>query len=141
MSKPIKQVVKLIIEGGKATPAPPIGPTLAPTGINIGEFCNKFNQATKDMVGVQIPVEVTIYEDRTFSFVLKKPPVSYLIKKELGLEKGAHETGREVVGKLTKEQVRKIAEEKLPDLNTNDIEKAMKIVEGTARSMGVIIEE
>ncbi len=141
MAKAVKQIVKLIIEGGKATPAPPIGPSLAPTGINIGEFCNQFNQATKDMAGVQIPVEITIYEDRTFSFVLKKPPVSYLIKKELGLEKGAHETGREIVGKLTKEQVRKIAEEKLPDLNTNDIEQAMKIVEGTARSMGVIIEE
>ncbi len=141
MSKPIKQIVKLIIEGGKATPAPPIGPSLAPSGINIGDFCNQFNQATKDMAGVQIPVEITIYEDRTFSFVLKKPPVSYLIKRELGLEKGAHETGKEVVGTLTKEQVRKIAEEKLPDLNTKDIEQAMKIVEGTARSMGVKIQE
>lgn len=138
--KTIKKILKLIIEGGKATPAPPLGPSLAPFGINIGEFCNKFNQATKDLEGVQIPVEVIIYEDRTFDFVLKKPPISYLIKRELGIEKGAHEAGREVVGKLTKEQVRKIAEEKLPDLNTDDIEKAMKIVEGVARSMGVTIE-
>jgi large subunit ribosomal protein L11 len=137
--KPVKKILKLIIEGGKATPAPPLGPSLAQYGINIAEFCNQFNQATKDIIGVQVPVEVTIYEDRTFSFVLKKPPISYLIKKELGIEKGAHETGREIVGTLTKEQVKKIAEEKLPDLNTKDIEKAMKIVEGVARSMGVKI--
>jgi large subunit ribosomal protein L11 len=141
MPKAVKQVIKLIIEGGKATPAPPIGPSLAPTGINIGEFCNKFNQATKEMEGVQIPVEITVYEDRTFSFVLKKPPVSYLIKRELNIEKGSGETGKEIVGTLTKEQIRKIAEEKLPDLNTTDIEKAMRIVEGTAKSMGVKIVE
>lgn len=139
-NKPIKKVVKLIIEGGKATPAPPLGPSLAQYGINIAEFCNQFNQATKDKQGVQIPVEITIYEDRTFSFVLKKPPISYLIKQELGIERGARETGKEVVGKLTKEQVRKIAEEKLPDLNTKDVEKAMKIVEGVAKSMGVLVE-
>ncbi len=138
--KQVKKVLKLIIEGGKATPAPPLGPSLAPWGINIVEFCNQFNQKTKDLEGVEIPVEITIYDDKTFSFVLKKPPISYLIKRELGIEKGAQETGREVVGKLTKEQVRKIAEEKLPDLNTNDIEKAMRIVEGVAKSMGVIIE-
>ncbi len=138
--KKVQKVVKLILEGGKATPAPPLGPSLAGFGINIAQFCNEFNQQTKDLVGVQVPVEITIYEDRTFSFVLKKPPISYLIKKELGIETGAHEPGREIVGKLTKEQVRKIAEEKLPDLNTRDIEKAMKIVEGVARSMGVVIE-
>lgn len=138
--KQIKRILKLIIEGGKATPAPPLGPTLAQSGINIAEFCNQFNQATKNMQGVQIPVELVIYEDRSFSFVLKKPPISYLIKKELGLEKGSSEPGREIVGTLTKEQVRKIAEEKLTDLNTNDIEKAMKIVEGVARSMGVAVE-
>lgn len=139
--KQVKKILKLIIEGGKATPAPPLGPSLAPHGINIGEFCNKFNQVTKNLEGVQIPVEVIIYEDRTFDFILKKPPLSYLIKKELGIEKGASETGRQIVGKLTKEQVRKIAEEKLPDLNTKDIEKAMKIVEGVARSMGVVVEK
>lgn len=138
--KQVKKNLKLIIEGGKATPAPPLGPSLAPYGINIGEFCNKFNQVTKDLEGVQIPVEITIYEDRTFEFVLRKPPISYLIKKELGLEKGSGEAGKNIVGKLTKEQIRKIAEEKLPDLNTKDIEKAMKIVAGVARSMGVEIE-
>lgn len=139
--KQVKKILKLIIEGGKATPAPPLGPSLAPHGINIGEFCNKFNQATKDLEGVQIPVEVIIYEDRTFDLVFKKPSLSYLIKKELGIEKGASEAGRQIVGRLTKEQVRKIAEEKLPDLNTKDIEKAMKIVEGVARSMGVVVEK
>ena len=138
--KPVKKILKLIIEGGKATPAPPLGPSLAQYGINISDFCNQFNQATKEMQGVQVPVEITIYEDRTFSFVLKKPPISYLIKKELGIEKGASETGKEIVGVLKKEQLRKIAEEKMPDLNTKDIEKAMKIVAGVARSMGVKVE-
>lgn len=137
--KPIKKTLKLIIEGGKATPAPPLGPSLAQYGINIAEFCNQFNQATKELQGVQVPVEVTIYEDRTFTFVLKKPPISYLIKKEIGVEKGARESGREVIGTLTKDQVRKIAEKKISDLNTKDIDKAMKIVEGVARSMGVKI--
>lgn len=138
--KQVKKILKLIITGGKATPAPPLGPNLAPYGINIGEFCNKFNQATKDLEGVEIPTEITIYEDRTFDFILRKPPISYLIKKELGIEKGSGESGKQIVGKLTKEQVKKIAEEKLPDLNTDNIEKAMKIVEGVAKSMGVIIE-
>jgi large subunit ribosomal protein L11 len=140
MEKQIKAKVKLIIPAGEATPAPPIGPSLAQYGINIGEFCNKFNEASKEFKGMKIPVEITIYEDRTFEFVLKKPPVSALIKKYLNIEKGSREAGRKFVGTLTKEDLRKIAEEKLPDLNTNDIEKAMKIVEGTARSMGVKIE-
>jgi large subunit ribosomal protein L11 len=141
MEKQIKAKVKLIIPAGEATPAPPIGPSLAQYGINIGEFCNKFNEASKEFKGMKIPVEITIYEDRTFEFVLKKPPVSALIKKYLNIEKGSGEAGRKFVGTLTKEDLRKIAEEKLPDLNTNDIEKAMKIVEGTARSMGVKIED
>jgi large subunit ribosomal protein L11 len=140
MEKQIKAKVKLIIPAGEATPAPPIGPSLAQYGINIGEFCNKFNEASKEFKGMKIPVEITIYEDRTFEFVLKKPPVSALIKKYLNIEKGSGEAGRKFVGTLTKEDLRKIAEEKMPDLNTNDIEKAMKIVEGTARSMGVKIE-
>jgi len=140
MEKQIKAKVKLIIPAGEATPAPPIGPSLAQYGINIGEFCNKFNEASKEFKGMKIPVEIIIYEDRTFEFVLKKPPVSALIKKYLNIEKGSGEAGRKFVGTLTKEDLRKIAEEKLPDLNTNDIEKAMKIVEGTARSMGVKIE-
>jgi large subunit ribosomal protein L11 len=141
MSKPIKKKIKLIIAGGRATPAPPLGPSLAQYGINIGEFCNQFNQATKDQEGVELPVEVVIYEDRTFSFVLKKPPVSYLIKRELGLQKGSSEPGRKIIARLSLQQVRKIAEEKLPDLNTQEIEKAMKIVEGVAKSMGVSVEK
>jgi len=141
MSKPIKKKIKLIIAGGKATPAPPLGPSLAQYGINISEFCNQFNQATKDQEGVELPVEVVIYEDRTFSFVLKKPPVSYLIKRELGLQKGSSEPGRKIIARLSLQQVRKIAEEKLPDLNTQEIEKAMKIVEGVAKSMGVSVEK
>ena len=141
MEKPIKAKVKLIINAGEATPAPPIGPSLAPFGINIGEFCNKFNEASKEFKGMKIPVEITIYEDRTFDFVLKKPPVSALIKKYLGIDKGSGETGRKFVGVLKMEDVRKIAEEKLPDLNTNDIEKAIKMVIGTAKSMGVKVEE
>jgi large subunit ribosomal protein L11 len=139
--KEIKAKVKLIIPGGEATPAPPIGPSLAQYGINIGEFCSKFNEATKNDKGVKIPVEITIYEDRSFDFVIKKPPVSELIKRYLKIEKGSGETGKVIVGKLKKEEIRKIAEEKLPDLNTDDIEKAMKIVIGTAKSMGVEVEE
>jgi len=139
--KEIKAKVKLIIPGGEATPAPPIGPSLAQYGINIGEFCSKFNEATKNDKGVKIPVEITIYEDKSFDFVIKKPPVSELIKRYLKIEKGSGETGKVIVGKLKKEEIRKIAEEKLPDLNTDDIEKAMKIVIGTAKSMGVEVEE
>ncbi|MCS7200969.1 MAG: 50S ribosomal protein L11 [Patescibacteria group bacterium] len=140
MAKQIKKVLKLIIEGGKATPAPPLGPSLAQQGINIGEFCNQFNQQTKSMEGVQIPVEVVIYEDRTFSFVLKKPSLTYLIKRTAKIEKGSSETGKKIVAKITEEEARKIAEEKLPDLNTKDIEKAVKIVKGVAKSMGVVVE-
>jgi large subunit ribosomal protein L11 len=139
--KEIKAKVKLIIPAGEATPAPPIGPSLAQYGINIGEFCSKFNEATKNDKGVKIPVEITIYEDRSFDFVIKKPPVSDLIKRYLKIEKGSSEAGKVIVGKLKKEEIRKIAEEKLPDLNTNDIEKAMKIVIGTAKSMGIEVEE
>lgn len=140
MAKQIKKILKLIIEGGKATPAPPLGPSLAQQGINIGEFCNQFNQQTKNMEGVQIPVEVIVYDDRTFSFVLKKPSLSYLIKKAANLEKGSSEPGKKIVAKLSAEEVRKIAEEKLPDLSTQDIDKAMKIVAGVAKSMGVMVE-
>lgn len=140
MTKQVKKILKLIIEGGKATPAPPLGPSLAQQGINIGEFCNQFNQQTKNMEGVQIPVEVIVYDDRTFSFTLKKPSLSYLIKKAANLEKGSSEPGKKIVAKLTPEEVRKIAEEKLPDLSTQEIEKAVKIVEGVAKSMGVVVE-
>jgi large subunit ribosomal protein L11 len=140
MDKPIKSKVKLIISAGEATPAPPIGPSLAPHGINIGEFCNKFNEMTKEYKGMQIPVIVIVYQDRTFDLILKKPPVSSLIKKYLKIEKGSGEAGKKFVGTISKDDLRKIAEEKLPDLNADNLESAIKIIEGTARSMGIRIE-
>ncbi|NBP56900.1 50S ribosomal protein L11 [bacterium] len=139
MSKPIKSVVKLQIKGGQATPAPPVGTALGPHGIKLQEFCIKFNDATRDQMGEVVPVEVTIYEDRTFDFILKISPVSALIKKELKLAKGSATPNKAKVGKLTKAQVSAIAEKKLPDLNAFNLEAAMKVVEGTARSMGVEI--
>jgi len=141
MSKPIKSVVKLQIKGGQATPAPPVGTALGPHGIKLQEFCIKFNDATRDQMGEVVPVEVTIYEDRTFDFILKISPVSALIKKELKLAKGSATPNKAKVGKLTKAQVSAIAEKKLPDLNAFNLEAAMKVVEGTARSMGVEITE
>jgi len=138
--KKIKAIVKLHIPAGQATPAPPVGPALAPHGINIGEFCKAFNDATKDQAGWTIPVEIKIFEDKTYEFKLKQPPTSELLKKAAGLEKGSGEPQKTKVGKITKEQLREIAKRKMPDLNTKDIEKAMKIIEGTARSMGIEIE-
>jgi large subunit ribosomal protein L11 len=137
--KKIKAVVRLQIPAGQATPAPPVGPALAPHGINIKEFCDKFNQATKDKAGWTIPVRVTIYEDRSFDIEIKRPPTAELLKKAAGIEKGSGEPGKKIVGKITREQLRKIAEEKLPDLNTTNIEKAMKIIEGQAKNMGIEI--
>ena len=141
MSKSIKSVVKLQVKGGQATPAPPVGTALGPHGIKLQEFCIKFNDATREQQGEVVPVEVTIYEDRTFDFVLKISPVSALIKKELKLSKGSSIPNKTKVGKLSKAQVSAIAEKKLPDLNAFELEAAMKIVEGTARSMGVEITE
>jgi large subunit ribosomal protein L11 len=141
MSKPIKSVVKLQVKGGQANPAPPVGTALGPHGIKLQEFCIKFNDATRDQMGEVVPVEVTIYEDRTFDFILKISPVSALIKKELKLAKGSAIPNKSKVGKLTKSQVAAIAEKKLPDLNAFSLEAAMKVVEGTARSMGVEITE
>jgi large subunit ribosomal protein L11 len=141
MSKPIKSVVKLQVKGGQANPAPPVGTALGPHGIKLQEFCIKFNDATREQMGEVVPVEVTIYEDRTFDFVLKISPVSALIKKELKLDKGSATPNKAKVGKLTKAQVTAIAEKKLPDLNAFNLEAAMKIVEGTARSMGIEITE
>ncbi len=140
MAKKIRAVVKLQLEAGKATPAPPVGPALGQHGVNIMAFVKEYNERTAAMAGSIVPVEITIYEDRSFTFVLKTPPVSDLIKKELGLEKGSGHPKREKVGKLTREQVRRIAEVKMKDLNTDDLEAAMRMVEGTARSMGVTIE-
>ena len=139
-NKPIKTILKLTIEAGKANPAPPIGPALGQHGINIAGFCKEFNDRTKEMAGDVIPAEITIYEDRTFSFILKTPPASALIKKAAGIEKGSGEPNKKKVGKITRADLRAIAEKKMVDLDANDIDAAMKIIEGTARQMGVTIE-
>ena len=129
--------VKLQVPAGQATPAPPVGTALGPHGVNIMDFCKQFNALTQKDAGLIIPVELSIYRDRTFSFITKTPPAAVLLKKELGIEKGSPVSNREKVGKVTRAQLRKIAEIKMPDLNANDIEGAIKIVAGTARSMGV----
>ncbi len=138
--KLIKTTVKLQIPGGAANPAPPVGPALGQHGINIAQFCQQFNEATKDMAGDIIPAEITIYEDRTFDFKLKTPPASDLLRKAAGIEKGAADPLKNKVGKVTKVQIKEIAEKKMADLNANDIDAAMKIIEGTARSMGIEVE-
>ena len=141
MPKEVKTVVKLQIPAGKANPAPPIGPALGQHGLNIQDFCSQFNERTKDKGGDVIPVEITIYEDRSFEFILKTPPVAELIKKLLKLEKGSGEPQKTKVGTLTNAQVEEIAKIKMPDINANDIDAAKKIVAGTARSMGVKVEK
>lgn len=140
MAKKVKTIIKLNLPAGEATPAPPVGPALGQHGLPIMDFVRAYNEKTADKKGQVIPAVITVYEDRTFSFITKLPPVAELIKKELKLEKGAAKTGREEAGSLSHEQVRRIAEDKLADLNTEDIEAASKIVEGTARSMGIKIE-
>ncbi|NQT49067.1 50S ribosomal protein L11 [Candidatus Kuenenbacteria bacterium] len=132
--------IKLQIQAGKATPAPPVGPALGQHGVAIQDFCNQFNEATKDKGGDIIPVIITVYEDRTFTFVMKTPPASRLILKAAGIKKGAANSLTTKAGKITKQQLREIAEVKLPDLNTDDVEQAMKIVAGTARQMGVEVK-
>ncbi|MDD4106413.1 MAG: 50S ribosomal protein L11 [Candidatus Shapirobacteria bacterium] len=139
MAKKIKAIVKIAIQAGSANPAPPVGTALGPHGIKIMDFCNEFNEKTKDQRGSVIPAIVTIYEDRSFEFILKKPPVPDMIKKAAGIEKGTGTTGKEKVGKITMSQVEEIAKNKMPDLNTKDIEAAKRTVIGTARSMGVEI--
>lgn len=139
MPKKIKTVLKLQIVGGQANPAPPVGPALGQHGLNIAEFCQKFNEATKNKMGEITPVEITVYEDRTYSFVTKIAPASELIKKALNLPKGSGESIKKKVGKITRAQLREIAEKKLPDLNANDVEGAIKMIEGTAKQMGVEI--
>lgn len=141
MAKKITRIVKLAIEAGKATPAPPVGTVVGPLGINIQEFCTKYNEATRDRMGDVLPVELTVYEDRTFDFVIKTPPTSFLVKKIAGIKKGSVKGANETVATLTKAQLREIAEIKLPDLNAYGIEEAMKIVAGTATNMGVKVEE
>jgi large subunit ribosomal protein L11 len=140
MAKEIKQIVKLQVTGGKANPAPPVGTALGPHGVNIQEFCVKFNDATKDRAGEVVPVELTIYTDRTFTFILKTAPASELIKKKINLAKGSSKPLQDKVGVLTNAQLTEIAKAKMPDLNTTDIEAAKKIIAGTARQMGVKIE-
>lgn len=140
MAKKIKAIVKLQIPAGQATPAPPVGSTLAPQGLNLGEFCQKFNDMTKTQTGYTIPVEITIYEDRTYDLKIKTPPASELLKKAAGVEKGSGVPNKTKVAKITKEQLKKIAEQKMPDLNADNIEAAMKIIEGTAKNMGIEVE-
>lgn len=141
MAKQIKAIVKIQIPAGKATPAPPIGPALAQHGLNIAEFCQKFNAATQAMAGLTIPAEVTIFVDRSYAFKLKTPLASELLKKAAGIEKGSGVPNKTKVGKVTKAQLKEIAEKKMPDLNTTDIEQAMKIITGTAKNMGIEIKE
>lgn len=140
MAKPIKTVLKLQIPAGQATPAPPVGTALGPYGVNIGEFVKRYNDATANMRGEIIPVEITVYEDRTFDLKLKTPPASDLLRRSAGVEKGSGQPNTKKVGKVSREDIRKIAERKIEDLNTSSIEAAEKIIEGTARSMGIEVE-
>ncbi|XFA73675.1 50S ribosomal protein L11 [Thermosynechococcaceae cyanobacterium Okahandja] len=141
MAKKVVAIIKLAIQAGKANPAPPIGPALGQHGVNIMMFCKEYNARTADQVGTVVPVEISVYEDRSFTFVLKTPPASVLIQKAAGIEKGSGEPNKKKVGSITRAQLREIAEKKMPDLNANDIEAAMRIIEGTARNMGVTVTD
>lgn len=141
MAKKLKAVVTLQIEAGKASPAPPIGPALAGHGINLMGFCKEYNARTSNRMGDVIPAEISVYQDGSFTFVLKSPPAGILLKKAAGVEKGAAEPNRETVGEVTRAQVREIAEIKMKDLNANDIEAAMRQIEGTARNMGIVVKD
>ena len=140
MAKEVVKKIKLQIEAGKATPAPPVGTVLGPAGINLQEFCTKYNDATRDKMGDVLPVEISVYDDRSFDFVIKTPPAAFLIKKAAKIKKGSTKGSNEVVGTITEAQLREIAEIKLPDLNAYDVEAAMKIIAGTAKNMGIKIE-
>ncbi len=135
--KKIVAIVKLQIPAGKATPAPPVGPALGQHGVNIMEFCKSYNEKTARQVGTIVPVEITIFADRTFTFVMKTPPAAVLLKKAAGLEKASGEPNKKKAGRVTQQQIREIAETKMPDLNTKDLDAAMRMIEGTARSMGI----
>ena len=141
MAKEITKQIKLQIPAGKATPAPPVGTVLGPAGINLQEFCTRYNDATRDKMGDILPVEISIFDDRSFDFVIKTPPAAFLVMKAANVKKGSSKGSSEVVGKITKAQLKEIAETKLPDLNAYTVEEAMKIVEGTARNMGITVEE
>ena len=140
MAKNVINVIKIQVEAGKATPAPPVGTVLGPAGINLQEFCTKYNDMTRDKMGDVLPVEITVYEDRSFDFVIKTPPTPFLIKKFTGIKKGSTKGANETVATLTKDQLKEIAEIKLPDLNAYTVEEAMKIVAGTAKNMGINVE-
>jgi large subunit ribosomal protein L11 len=140
MAKKVVAVIKLALDAGKANPAPPVGPALGQHGVNIMAFCKEYNAKTSDQPGMVIPVEISVYEDRSFTFVLKTPPASVLIRKAAGVDRGSGEPNKKKVGSITEAQLREIAEKKLPDLNANDVDAAMKIVEGTARNMGITVK-
>jgi large subunit ribosomal protein L11 len=139
MAKKVKALIKLQVPAGKANPAPPVGPALGQHGVNIMDFVKQYNERTADQMGMIVPVEITVYEDRSFTFITKTPPAKTLLLKEVGLAKGSGEPNTLKVGKITKQQIRNVAEIKMPDLNANDIDMAMRIIEGTARSMGLIV--
>ena len=141
MAKNVVKKIKLQIPAGKATPAPPVGTVLGPAGINLQEFCTKFNDASRDKMGDVLPVEISIYDDRSFDFVIKTPPAAFLIKKYAKVKKGSSKGSKEIVGSLTQEQLKEIAEIKLPDLNAYNIEEAIEIVRGTAKNMGIEIKD
>ena len=137
MAKKVKAIVKLHIQAGKANPAPPVGPALASQGVNIGEFCSKFNEATKDKGNFKIPIEITVYEDRTYSMIMKQPPAAQLIKAIIGLEKGSGEANTKKVGKITRAQLEEVAKQKMQDMNTKDMKQALRTLTGTAKSLGI----
>jgi large subunit ribosomal protein L11 len=141
MAKEIKALIKLQCPAGKANPAPPVGPALGQHGVNIMEFCNSFNEKTRELGDTIIPVEITVFEDRAFTFILKNPPAAILLKKAIGIEKGSGSPKKEKVGKISQAKLREIAEIKLPDLNSKNVEAAMKVLEGTARNMGIEVEK
>ena len=141
MAKKVVAVIKLALPAGKANPAPPVGPALGQHGVNIMAFCKEYNAKTSDQAGMVVPVEISVFEDRSFTFILKTPPASVLIRKAAGIERGSSQPNKQKVGKITRAQLQEIAQTKMPDINANDIEAAMKIVEGTARNMGVTIAD
>mgnify|MGYP002397567110 CR=1 FL=1 len=141
MAKKVKALIKLQCPAGKANPAPPVGPALGQHGVNIMDFVKQYNERTADQIGMIIPVEITVYEDRSFTFITKTPPAATLLLKEAGLPKGSGEPNTRKVGKITQDQIRKVAEIKMPDLNANDLDMAVRIIEGTARSMGLVVTQ
>lgn len=141
MAKKVVALIKLALPAGKANPAPPVGPALGQHGVNIMAFCKEYNAKTSDKAGTIIPVEISVYEDRSFTFVLKTPPASVLLQKAAGVDKGASEPNKQTVGTITRAQLQEIAQTKMPDLNANDVEAAMRIIEGTARNMGIAVKD